>query len=224
MGSSAPSRLSALQQELLAAFCEREQRFFLTGGGALAGFYFGHRTTEDLDLFSAPGPDLADAARSVEEAARAVGARLEVRTVYQDFRRYVARRGDEECIVDLVIDRAPMVDPEKATFGNVRVDTLREIAANKICTLLSRSEIKDLVDLQALVAAGIDLHQAFADAETKEAGADPATLAWVLGELRIAHEALLPGGANVAALESFRQSFVKQLRALAFARTRPDPA
>lgn len=53
-----------------------------------------------------------------------------------------------------------MIDPEKTAFGAVRVDTLREIAANKICTLLSRSEIKDLVDLRALV----DLDRAFADA------------------------------------------------------------
>ena len=220
MGSSAPSRLTPLQRELLAAFCERERRFFLTGGAALAGFYFGHRTTEDLDFFSGPGPDLAEAGLAAEDAARAVGARLELRSVHPDFRRYVARREDEECTIDLVIDRAPMVDPDKASFGDVRVDTLREIAANKICTLLSRSEVKDLVDLQVLVTAGIDLRQAFADAEKKEAGAEPATLAWILDELRIAPDAPLPGGADVAALEEFRQSFAKQLRALAFARAR----
>ena len=218
MGSLAPSRLTPLQRELLAAFCEREQRFFLTGGGALAGFYFGHRTTEDLDFFSAPGPNLMEAGRTAEEAARAVGAQIETRSVHPDFRRLVARRGDEECIIDLVIDRAPMVDPQKASFGNVRVDTLREIAANKICALLSRSEIKDLVDLQVLVASGIDLEQAFADAESKEAGAEPATLAWLIDDLRIAPDAPLPGGVDIASLEEFRKSFVKRLRALAFAR------
>jgi hypothetical protein len=73
MASSPPSRLTPLQQELLAAFCERESRFFLTGGAALAGFYFGHRTTEDLGLFAAPGPDLADAGRAVEERVASLG-------------------------------------------------------------------------------------------------------------------------------------------------------
>ncbi|HEX7601979.1 MAG TPA: hypothetical protein VF316_10255 [Polyangiaceae bacterium] len=59
------------------------------------------------------------------------------------------------------------------------MDTEREIAANRICTLLSRSELKDLVDLAALLHRGIELDQAFADARRKDAGAEPATLAWL---------------------------------------------
>jgi hypothetical protein len=50
MGSS-PNTLTALQLELLQAFFEREQGFFVTGGAALA-FHLGHRTTDDLDLFT----------------------------------------------------------------------------------------------------------------------------------------------------------------------------
>lgn len=220
MGSSRPDRLTPLQRDLLAGFFAREQRLFLTGGAALAGFYFGHRETEDLDLFSAPGPDLAEPARAMTEAAAACGALAEPMQTYTDFRRLSVSRGDEECIVDLVIDRAPMVEPEKARFGAVRVDTLREIAANKICTLLSRSEIKDLVDLKTLVESGIDLGQAFADAEKKDSGADPATLGWILDKLAIAPTARLPGQADAAALDAFRKDFVHRLRRLAFERTR----
>jgi predicted nucleotidyltransferase component of viral defense system len=220
MASSPPNRLTLLQRDLLDGFFAREKRFFLTGGGALAGFYFGHRDTEDIDLFAAPGVDLAEAARSLEEAAAACGATVGARSTHADFRRLVARRGDEECVVDLVIDRAPMVEPEKARFGEIRVDTLREIAANKICTLLSRSEPKDLVDLRELVNAGVDLERAFADAEKKDAGADPATLAWILEEVRISPHAALPGGVDPAALAAFRDALLPRLRALAFARVR----
>jgi hypothetical protein len=223
MDSSTPpsrSRLTALQRDLLDAFFAREQRLFLTGGGALAGFYFAHRDTEDLDLFAAPGLDLAEPARALAAAAAACGAVVEPMQVYPDFRRAKAVRGDEECIVDLVVDRAPMVEQDKALFGAIRVDTLREIAANKICTLLSRSEIKDLVDLAALVDAGIDLDRAFTDAEKKEAGADPATLAWILGELSIAPDARLPGGVDPAQLLAFRDALLPRLRGLAFARAR----
>lgn len=39
MGSSLqPNRLTPLQRDLLEAFFAREQRLFLTGGAALAGF------------------------------------------------------------------------------------------------------------------------------------------------------------------------------------------
>jgi len=44
------SRLTKLQTEVLGAFFSREQRFYLTGGGALAGYHLGHRETHD------PGP------------------------------------------------------------------------------------------------------------------------------------------------------------------------
>jgi len=220
MVSSAPSRLTALQRELAEAFFRREQRMFLTGGAALAGYYLGHRTTDDLDLFGPPGIDLARAARTLEEAAAECGAVLSAQQTERDFRRYHARRGDELCIVDLVVDRAPMIEVEKVAFGAVRVDTLREIAANKVCTILARSEIKDLVDLVALLKAGQPLERALEDAQQKDAGADPATLAWLLSEITISPEARLPGGVDPVTVDSDRQDLVQRLRAIAFARAR----
>ncbi len=215
-GFSPHSRLSRLQCELLEGFFRRERGFFLTGGAALAGFYFGHRATEDLDLFSAPGPDLAEAARTMSDVARECGAIVETRSMHTDFRRLFVQRGDEECIVDLVIDRAPALEPAKATVGEIRLDTRREIAANKICTLIGRSEIKDLVDLRALVESGIDLHQAFSDAQVKEASAEPATLAWILDQIYIGPKAALPGGVDAAELDRFRAGLVRLLRGEAF--------
>ena len=55
--------LTPLQRELLHAFFERTQSFFLTGGGALIEFYLHHRDTKDLDLFvrRADWPKAADA-------------------------------------------------------------------------------------------------------------------------------------------------------------------
>jgi hypothetical protein len=52
MASFAPSKLTSLQRDVLDAFFQRERGFFLTGGAALAGFHLGHRTTDDLDLFT----------------------------------------------------------------------------------------------------------------------------------------------------------------------------
>lgn len=214
------STLTPLQRDLVEAFFAREQRYVLTGGAALAGFYFGHRDTEDLDLFGRPGLDLADGARVLEETARACGATTQWSQTYADFRRALVTRGQERCIVDLVIDRAPVVDADKAIFGAVRVDTQREIAANKLCTILGRAEIKDLVDLQALLAAGAGLERALADAEGKDAGVDPAALAWVLDQVAIGPTARLPGGTDPVALDRFRADLVKRLRAIAFARVR----
>jgi len=46
------AHLSRLQQDFLREFFSRKSRFFLSGGAALVGFYFGHRETHDLDLFT----------------------------------------------------------------------------------------------------------------------------------------------------------------------------
>jgi predicted nucleotidyltransferase component of viral defense system len=46
--------LSSVQQKLLKVFSEDKrisEKFYLTGGTALAGFYLGHRYSDDLDFF-----------------------------------------------------------------------------------------------------------------------------------------------------------------------------
>jgi predicted nucleotidyltransferase component of viral defense system len=211
-------RLSPLQRRLITEFFAREARFTLTGGAALAGYYFGHRETHDLDLFAEPGPDLEEAARVLQEAAVACGASLSPVRKSPTFSRFIAQRGDERCLVDLAIDSTERVDPEPRRFGAVRVDTLREIAANKLDALLGRSEIRDLVDLKAILEAGVDLGQAMRDAERKDAGADPATLAWVLDQITISQSARLPGGVASVELDAFRKEIVRRLRAIALER------
>jgi len=113
-----------------------------------------------------------------------------------------------------------MIDAVKTNFGNVQVDTSREIAANKICALLSRAEIKDLVDIEALAVFGIDLGQPLTDAQRKDASVEPATLAWVLSEVSTAPGARLPGDTDPAAVHAVRLRVIEQLRALAFAQAR----
>lgn len=214
--ASSPSRLSAIQRDLLEAFFQRDQSFVLTGGGALAGYYLYHRESQDIDLFGRPSADIDLAEVHLRDAAREVGAELRADIRTPDFRRFAAERDGETTLVDLVIDRAPEVDPAKSRFGAVRVDSMREIAANKICTLLSRCEIRDLVDLRSLLSAGIELGAALADAEKKDGGVNPATLAWLLDELSIGEEAQLPGDASAGELTVFKEELVARLRALAF--------
>ena len=148
-------RLTPLQSELLHAFFARTQALFLTGGGVLVGFEFGHRTTDDLDLFGFPEVNLDEAERVLADAAAAVGATSESLSRHSDFRRWLAVRGTERCVVDLVRDRAPAIEKQKRQVGMVVLDTRREIAANKVAAIVGRSEPRDLVDLKFLLDAGV---------------------------------------------------------------------
>ena len=62
------------------------------------------------------------------------------------------------------------VRPEKPAHGIVRVDPAEEIFANKLCTLLGRSEIRDLVDARALEGLGLSLTDALAAGQRKDGG------------------------------------------------------
>lgn len=214
---SSEGRLSPLQEDLLAAFFERADGFFLTGGAALARFYLGHRETEDLDLFATPDVEIASGVQALTEAAAAVGASARALRESGDFKRYAVARGEDMTLVDLVIDRAPQI-ADKLTFGHVRVDAPREIAANKLCALLDRMEARDLFDLRLLLDAGLKLEDAVVDAQRKHAGADPATLAWMLSQSRIAPTAPIPSGTSAADLEDFRRALIATFTKMALPR------
>lgn len=213
-GSS--SRLSRLQEELLRAFAAVEPRFVLSGGGALVGFHLRHRSTHDLDFFCADtSVDLNVVGHALVQVGRKLGAELELLQSYPNFRRYQVSRGEEVTVVDLVLDATPrLTEPQR--FGPVLVDTIEEIAANKLCTLVGRAEIRDLVDLCALLDSGIELTDALQAAQTKEGGVDAATLAWLLDEMHISEDVSLPGDQDPAELDRRRRELVRKLRLLAF--------
>jgi hypothetical protein len=71
------------------------------------------------------------------------------------------------------------------TIGRIVLDSPREILANKLCALLSRTELRDLVDVARLQEAGHDPIAALDLAAQKEAGMTAAQLAWVLSSFPV---------------------------------------
>ena len=211
----AGSKLTALQKEFLDAFFRREDRFFLTGGAALAGFHLGHRETHDLDLFTLTDA-LDDGFALASEIAREDGASLESIQTAPDFRRLLIRRGTEAVLIDLVRDRVAQVVTEKPRTHGIRVDPPEEILANKLCALLSRSEIRDLVDVRALEIAGYRVEDALPAAHLKDTGLTPGQLSWVLGEIRLGDDLIPPGGVSNDELRQYLDDLIDRLARVAF--------
>jgi hypothetical protein len=109
----AHSKLTALQREVLDAFFRRERGFFLTGGAALAGFHLGHRTTDDLDLFTQQELAFERGRFVLAEVAAALGGELQIRQDAPGFQRLVLTRGDEGLVIDIVKDTSPQLHSEK---------------------------------------------------------------------------------------------------------------
>lgn len=174
-----------LKRDILRAWFAQEKRFFLTGGSALGLFYLDHRRSYDLDLFTTEEVDAKEVQNLVARVAGIIGAECHALRSAPDFHRFRLTRGEEREIVDVVVDRAPQLDAQKAEFDGIRVDTLREIIANKLTTLLSRTEFKDVVDLYFLEQAGHDLLAAIPDAQAKDGGWEPAVVSMLLDGLHV---------------------------------------
>jgi Nucleotidyl transferase AbiEii toxin, Type IV TA system len=212
--------LTELQSEILRRFFARHEDYFLTGGAALVGFYLAHRETHDLDLFT-EGQPLEGGERTLREIASELDLVIEPVRRAPTFQRFLLRRPDstDSLLVDLVRDDAPQI-AEKRVVGGIRMDSAEEILVNKLCALLSRVEIRDLVDVMALQQSGLDPIAAVGIASGKDAGVTPSQLAWVLSSFPIPEGTDLPGKVAPEVLRDFRDDLIRRLAATAF----PEPA
>lgn len=176
------SSLRPLQERILRCLSSLQPPWTLTGGGAL-GLHLGHRETRDLDLFWRDRAQLGDLVRDAVAALREERLEADVLRTAPAYAELRVTDQHDVCVVDLVAEPFASLEPPEPTVisgATIAVDTRHEILVSKLTTLLSRSELRDLVDVQALLEAGGDLDRALADAPAKDTGFSALTLAWVL--------------------------------------------
>lgn len=122
--------------------------FYLTGGTALARFYFQHRESVDLDLFS-QNQELDFSAVNLE--VERIGRELKLITIKQvttnTFLQFIFENTEKNILkVDLVKD-IPVHFGEFKQKGKVRLDSLENIGSNKITAIFGRTDHKDFIDL-----------------------------------------------------------------------------
>ncbi len=206
-----PSRLSPLQQRILRVLAGSGLDWTLTGGGALVGYHLGHRVTEDLDLFFAGRATLDREPDAVEQALSSSGLTVAPVQRTPGFVRFRVSDDSDVVMVDVVADPVPRIEEPVEVEPGIRVDTPHEILVNKVCALLSRSELRDLEDVRVLVARGGDLDRALVEASHKDGGFSPMTLAWLLPQLPFARSHEL--GFDEGTLRHFADELVARLTA-----------
>jgi hypothetical protein len=106
--------------------------------------------------------------------------------------------------------------PEKQVINGVRVDPPQEILANKLCALLSRSEVRDIVDVRALELAGYPVEDALKLASAKDTGLTPAQLSWVLSQIELGDDLVPPGGVTSKELRDYLADLITRLTRQSF--------
>jgi hypothetical protein len=213
-------RLSALQVRVLQQLAGLQPPWTLTGGGALAGFRTQHRDTRDLDLFFRDQQVLGEIVHDVRQRLELDGLQVAVLRTSPMFMQLDVRDGQSSVIVDLVADPTPIAEPPELTSigdGQILVETPHQLLVNKLCALLSRSELRDLIDVRELLAKGENLVRALEDCPRQDAGFSPLTFGWSMRGLRIDRLGAPMGldAQQVGALERFRDELVERVMSAA---------
>lgn len=148
---------------------------YLTGGTCLAEYYFGHRLSEDVDLFTQDKKLFDDCLNVLKGAAPLPhGYVSEIRTTPYIHQHWYQPHGTNLKIkIDVVLDAPRRIAPP-IKFGSLWIDNLEDILSNKIGCVISRSAVKDYLDLYHLIPAShLTTKELIVLGQVKDGGVDP---------------------------------------------------
>ncbi|MDO8658258.1 MAG: nucleotidyl transferase AbiEii/AbiGii toxin family protein [Candidatus Levybacteria bacterium] len=136
--------------EAVAKDAVLSKNFYFTGGTALSAFHLYHRESEDLDFFSENNFE----SNSVVPAIEKISSDLKVPfrfTENERVRIYEFVKNDK-LLIKVDFNFYPYKRLEKGLFyKDFAIDSLLDIATNKLLTINQRTEVKDFVDLYFLL-------------------------------------------------------------------------
>lgn len=124
--------------------------FYFTGGTALSSFYLQHRYSDDLDFFSQDKFDNQAIFTLIKEWGDKHSFSFKGRLVEVTYIFMLSFKNEAKIKVDFAY--YPFKRLEKGLkIDNLEVDSLLDIAVNKLLTASQRTEVKDFVDLYFLL-------------------------------------------------------------------------
>ena len=144
------------------------ERFYFTGGTPLSAFYLQHRLSEDIDFFSEKEiylPSVRGFIKKIQNALRIQKVDYTNFLGLHSFQLYFPER----VVLKVDFNYYPFPRIEKGTkYKNMEIDSMRDIAANKIHTLFMKPRARDYIDLYFLIKQqNFSLGGLIADAKAK---------------------------------------------------------
>lgn len=162
-----PKQLEFL--ELVKVEQQITKSFYLTGGTALAEFYLKHRLSEDLDFFT---EEKEVNQKLIEAYLKKISDFLSIkkidRSVFMGLVSYfLIYKDNSKLKVDFNYYPFPKIE-KGLKFGKLQIDSLRDIAANKVHTIFINPRDRDYIDLYFIMKSGnFKLDQLIIDAKAK---------------------------------------------------------
>ena len=181
--------LADIQREILGHLKDipELEAFTLTGGTALSRFYLGHRKSNDLDFFTSEEELIQPFSLKIEEALNKAGFSVERKRGFRSFVELAVSAHSESTVIHLALDSPSRLDPVISTgeFPGLKIDSLRDIAANKLLALFGRATLRDFVDVFFLIREKFKKNDLILMAQKKDPGFD---LYWLAAALERIHE------------------------------------
>ena len=147
------SVLSENQKKLLGLLSKEPSicaNFYLTGGTALAEFYLHHRLSEDLDFFSEQEFDPQSVSVVLKKIQKAAG--VEKVEYQQSFNRnlFFLHNGTDVIKTEFTYFPFSRIEQKQKT-DELFVDSLVDIAVNKVFTIYQKPRSRDFIDLYLIL-------------------------------------------------------------------------
>ena len=145
--------LTPLQKNFLSLFSENKtltKNFYLSGGTALAEFHLKHRFSEDLDFFSEKEFSLI----SIQAFLKKITPLLKLSKI--EYRNFMGLHTfflyHKQAILKVDFNFYPFIRLQKSKkFDNLSVDSLKDIAVNKLQTIGTQPRSRDFIDLYCII-------------------------------------------------------------------------
>lgn len=146
--------------------------FFLTGGTALSAFYLAHRESQDLDFFSLQTFDTLVLRTIMQEIADKTQSVMTMHIRSQTYNEIFLENKKEGWRQKIdIVQEQPKHFGEITRIDSIAVDSLVNIATNKILAVFGRLEPKDYIDLFVIFTkTGLLFDEMFALAKKKDTG------------------------------------------------------
>lgn len=206
--------LNELQKNFLRGLFNITNNFYLTGGTALSTFYLFHRYSIDLDFFTKDEAAFNNSKIIVTKVCNKIKKECLIKSDTFYFKHFdiIDKINNDILTLHFSYDVVKQYNKNKNVFDNIIVDTIEEILINKICAVVGRSEIKDLIDLYFLEKENFNILDYIPYAKKKDGGIEKEVLAYCLNNIKIdLDDRILIKKVTQKQLIAFKEALIKKL-------------
>ena len=141
--------ISPLQKQVLEILSSISDSsyFYLTGGTALAEFYFGHRRSYDLDIFTSEEKLVLPFSRVFENVLHQHSFIVDVIRRFSTFTEFQVANNNEPVKVQLAYDTPFRIEETYDSEIGIKVNSYKDIIVDKLLAFVGRIEPRDAIDL-----------------------------------------------------------------------------